>query len=634
MNGSSFASEPRMTSEMTEASTVTRRDDSGQVARFGVFELDLRNAELRRDGLRVKLQEQPFRLLAFLVQRAGEIVTREELQQALWPSDFVEFDQGLNAAVRKLRTALDDSADNPRFVETLARRGYRFIAPVEWLSRHAERSEASRRRDPSASARLRMTWVAAVIALAAIGAVFIFRGRFTTRPSIDTVAVLPFTIDEKQNEHLSDGLTEMLIDNLSRLPNLRVMARTTVFQYKNQPDVRRAANDLRVNAIVTGTVRRERDRYAIRVELIDARDWTQIWGDRFDGAASDLPSLQNQISEELSMRLRRGVERRAIASANSRAYDEYMRGLYAWNKRGRTDLQNALQHFNRAAELDPAFPGAYAGVANVYGVMVGYGWISPAEGAPKVLAAARRALDLDPDNAEALTSIASTKYRNFWDFAGADRDYRHAIASNPNYATAHQWYADLLRSMGRLTEARRENEIAYRLDPFAMSTNAMMCFAYIYERKYDEAIAFSRKAAEGEAQIFLPNCRIKAFISKGDFDSAAAEVRKLPLGHEEFPDAIALPRTIDPATMRLVWLEAMLKRRDAETRSPMEIAEVYAALGDRDRAFAWLDKACKHRVSRLMNVNIDPGFDPLRGDPRYDDLLRRIGLPKLPIAGS
>lgn len=593
------------------------------MARFGVFELDLRSAELRRDGVRVKLQEQPFRLLAALVQRPGEIVTREELRQTLWPSEFVDFDQSLNAAVRKLRTALDDSAENPRFVETLARRGYRFIAPVSWVA--GPRTPARRRHYTVPIA------IAAVLVLAAAAFLF-FRQRTVPRAAIDTVAVLPFTIDDKQNEHLSDGLTEMLIDNLSRLPNLRVIARTTVFRYKDS-DLGRAARELGVSAVVTGRIRRERDRYTIRVELIDVRDNTQIWGDRFDGGAPDLPSLQNQISEELSLRLRRGVgrERYLTATANPQAYDEHLKGLYAFNKR---ELKKALEHFNRAVEYDPGFAGAWAGIANVYGVMVGYGQLAPEDGVPKTLAAARRALELDPDNAEALTCVASTKYRNLWDFPGAEHDYRRAIASNPNYATAHQWYADYLRSMGRFAEAHRENESAYKLDPFAISTNAMMCYALVYERKYDQALAFTTKAAELDPQLSLTKCRVKTFIIQHDFDSAVSDIEK------EYPRSVAAQQMIaqyrsgGPRSFVRGYLEFLESMGQPEVNAPTEIAEAYAALGDRDQAFAWLEKAYAHRVSRLTNVNVEPGFDSLRDDPRYDDLLRRIGLPKIPIPGS
>jgi DNA-binding winged helix-turn-helix (wHTH) protein/TolB-like protein len=599
-------------------------DGAREVARFGIFELDLRNAELRRDGVRVKLQDQPFRLLTLLVQRAGDIVTREELQQTLWPSEFVDFDQGLNAAVRKLRTALDDTADNPRFVETIARRGYRFVAPVTWSP------GVSGEPSPAKGSRFSLAIGVGIALIIAIAALWFVRQRAVPRPSIETIAVLPFAIENKTNDdHLGDGLTEMLIDNLSRLPNLRVMARSTVFRYKGDAEPGRLAHDLGVNAVVTGRIHHDRDRYTIRVELIDVRDWTQIWGDRFEGGVADLPSLQNQISEDLSLRLRHGIRTRfGSTTANPQAYEENLRGLYAWNRR---DLQNALQHFHRAAAYDPGFAGAYAGIANTYGIMVGYGMLSPADGVPKILAAAKQALDLDPDNAEALTCIATTKYRNQWDFAGAERDYRRAIAANPNYATAHQWFADYLRSMGRFAEAHRENELAFKLDPFSPSANAMLCYALVYERKYDEALAFSHKAAEIDPALAVPNCRMKALVAKGDFDSAAAAIEQLPSKSRQFSGIAERYRAGGADAVRRTWLDYLLSEPNAEYKSPIEIAEVYVALGDRDRAFAWLEKAYHYRVSRVTNINVEPGFDPIRDDPRFDDLLKRIGLPKFPV---
>jgi DNA-binding winged helix-turn-helix (wHTH) protein/TolB-like protein len=616
---------------MTETPAFTGANDSpettARVARFGVFELDLRNAELRRDGVRVKLQEQPFRLLTLLVERAGDIVTREELQQTLWPSEFVDFDQGLNAAVRKLRTALDDTADNPRFVETIARRGYRFLAPVTWSP------GVGRQPSPAKASRISLAIGAGLALIVVIAVVLFIRQRAVPRPSIDTIAVLPFAIENKANDdHLGDGLTEMLIDNLSRLPNLRVMARSTVFRYKGDIEPGRLAHDLGVNAVVTGRIGHDRNRYTIRVELIDVRDWTQVWGDRFEGGAADLPSLQNQISEQLSLRLRHGIHTRlGSATTNAQAYDENLKGLYSWNKR---DLPTALQHFHRAAEYDPGFAAAYAGIANTYGIMVGYGILSPDDGVPKILAAAKQALDLDPDNVEALTCIATTKYRNQWDFAGAERDYRRAIAANPNYATAHQWFADYLRSMGRFAEAHRENELAYKLDPFSPSANAMLCYALVYERKYDEALAFSSKAAEIDPALAVPNCRMKALVAKGDFDSAAAAIDQLPSKSGQFSGIVERYRAGGPNAVRRTWLDYLLSEPNAAYKSPVEIAEAYVALGDRDRAFEWLEKAYGYHVSRLTNINVEPGFDPIRDDPRFDDLLKRIGLPKFPVPPS
>src|SRR5688572_1549884 len=435
-----------------------------RMARFGVFELDLRSGELRRDGVRVPLQEQPFRLLAILIARPGEVVSREELREQLWASEFVDFDHGLNRAIRKLRTALDDSADNPRFIETLARRGYRFIAPVSWNGDTVIAAS-----EPSPRRRLLPIVIAAAVLLMVIAGALIFRQMQARRaPTIWAVAVLPFTNDHAQTAHVSDGLTEELIDALSRLPSMRVMARTTVFRYKGKPvDPQTVGRDLDVGAVVLGDVRRDGDAYRVRVELIDVRDGSQLWGNRFNVSAAELPGLQNRIAELLFNRLRHGQRAPGGRTQNAEAYELYLKGLYAWNRRGEDDLRQSIELFTKAAALDPTYAAPHAGLANAWGVMTGNGMISPDEGVPRVLAAARKALELDPENAEAYTSMATTKFRNLWDFAGAEKDYREALRLNPNYATGHQWYGDFLRSMGRFAEARRESDIAYKLDPLS-----------------------------------------------------------------------------------------------------------------------------------------------------------------------
>jgi DNA-binding winged helix-turn-helix (wHTH) protein/Tfp pilus assembly protein PilF len=595
------------------------------VARFGTFVADLRTGELRRNGIEVRLQVQPFRILALLLERAGEIVTREELRERLWPSEFVDFDHSLNTAVRKLREALDDSHENPRFVETLARRGYRFIAPVSWDDSTPPRKK-NRLLIPIAVA-------AGVVAIAI--ALLLGRPRTTvTAPNnIDAVAVLPFANDDEQTQYLSEGLTEILIDNLSRLPNLRVMARTTVFDYKGKRvDPRSAGQALHVSGVVVGHVQRQGNQYAIHVELIDAKDGSQIWGQQFTATPANMPYAQTLISDALSEQLRHGVDRnrRGVAprrlTGNADAYDAYLWGLHAWNAR---DLPHALQYFNDALARDSQFAAAYAGLAETYGVMVGYGTIPVADGVPKVTDNANRALAIDPNNVEALITLATTKYRNVWDFAGAEADYRRALAINPNYATGHEWYADYLRSMGRWAEARREIELAYKLDPRSQAINSMMCYSLYYERKYREAIAFANRAAAFDPRLGSTSCTANALMSLGQ----PAEAMRVLLAHrcgktENCGDYIPqLPPTDGLFySSAAKWLEL---RQSGSMETPVSIAAMYARGGDRDKAFAWLETAYTRRVSLLTNANVDPAFDSLHSDPRWDDLLRRIGLPQV-----
>ncbi|HEY3054016.1 MAG TPA: winged helix-turn-helix domain-containing protein [Thermoanaerobaculia bacterium] len=605
-----------------------------RVARFGVYEVDLRAGEVHRHGVKLKLQEQPFRLLIYLLERAGDVVTREELQQRLWPSEFVDFDHSLNAAIRKLREALDDSAEHPRFIETMARRGYRFIAPVSWNTGEAPaRPPAIRRTLPLLS-----IVAAAVLIIGAAAAYWANHRVPTTQPNtIDAVVVLPFINEDRDTEHLSDGLTEILIDSLSRIPHLRVMARTTAFRYKGKSvDPQEVGRALNVSAVVVGHLRHERDRYAIHVELIDVRDGTQLWGNQFESTAASLSTVQTRIAEELSDELQQGVgrDRRRIASSprttDPEAYDLYLKGLYAWNRRGRDDLAHALEYFQGAIDRDPNFAAAYAGLAQTYGVMVGYGLLPVAEGVPKIITAAEKALHLDPNNASALVSLATTKYRNVWDFSGAERDYRRALTLNPNYATGHQWYADLLRSTGRWAEARQHTDLAYKLDPFSPPIRAAMCYSLYYERRYQQAIAFSRHASELDPRFRAPSCEASSLMILGDTDEALSVLKSAP-GSARIPK---LGFSETRHTGRKEFFKQGVKfliaqQSAANIEMPVAIAAMYAQIGNNDAAFAWLEKAYDKRISRITDVNVDPLFDPLHSDPRFDDLLRRIGLPRV-----
>jgi len=617
---------------VTETAQVVHRDDrprtEPRVARFGTFVADLRTGELRRNGVEVRIQVQPFRILGLLLERAGEIVTREELRERLWPTEFVDFDHSLNTAIRKLREALDDSHENPRFIETLARRGYRFIGPVTWESQSVPRPKN----------RLLIPIAMAVLLMAAVAALILVRSRPTPAApnAIDAVAVLPFTNDDPQTQHLSDGLTEILIDTLSRLPDLHVMARTTVFGYKGKPvDAKDAGRALNVNAVVVGNVRHRGNDYAIHVELIDVKDGTQLWGERFDATTGSLSTVQSHISDVLTLQLRQGVsrERRQMIAQrytrDPRAYDAYLWGLYAWNKRDKANLHNAIKWFSEAIDRDPQFAEAYAGLANTYGVMVGYGVMPVSEGTAKVMSAAQKALRLDPNNAEALVAIATTKYRNLWDFAGADVDYKRALALNPNYATGHQWYSDYLRTMGRWTEARREIATARQLDPRSWPINTMACYQLYYERRYREAIETSRRAEQIDPNLAAPYCVSQSLLALGDIDSSlkVLEGVKLPVAICE--QIAAAYRRAGPRGFFRKSAELLERRQSDNVETPVEIAEFYARAGDKDRAFAWLEKAYQRRVSRITNINIEPAFDSLHSDPRFDDLLRRVGLPKV-----
>ncbi|HEX6084482.1 MAG TPA: winged helix-turn-helix domain-containing protein [Thermoanaerobaculia bacterium] len=602
---------------MTATSGVTAGDHPGQTrerARFGTFELDLKRAELRRDGVAVRLQDQPFRLLTYFVERAGEIVTREELREHLWPAEFVDFDHSLNTAIRKLRTALDDSADEPRYLETLPRRGYRFLAPVAWAGGGqailpvGEEAGQAGLPVPEKTGQAGLPvfhWALGVLVILVVTAVILWRWPSAARP-ISAIAVLPFTNSDPRSEHVSDGLTELLIDKLSRLPELRVMARSTVFSYKGKKlPPADAGKELDVGAVITGHLRREGNQYDIHVEMIDVRDGAQLWGERYEVSPDELPLVQSRIADDLSSQLRRDADtegRRFAARAytsNAEAYEQYLLGLQLWHGRGKDDLPRSVEHFNRAIALDPNFAAAWSGLANAYGVMAGNGLIPPEEAAVKVLSAARKALALDPENAEAYTSIATTSFRSLWDFENAERDYRRSLALNPNYATGHQWFSDYLRAMGRAAEARREVDTALRLDPLSPAINAAKCHSLVHERRYEEALAFGRRYEQLQKRSMSHCMGAATILLQGG------------------------PR--EPLERRL---QLLLSQKDPESAVPVEIAETYALLGQKDAAFDWLERGARRRSTRITSFHVSPALDGLRDDPRFAALARRIGLPE------
>jgi len=428
--------------------------------------------------------------------------------------------------------------------------------------------------------------------------------------TISELAVLPFANADAKSEHVSDGLTEILIDRLSRLSSLRVLARATVFDYKRKKIApAEAGKELGADAVVTGQLRAEGDGYAIHVELIDVHDGAQLWGQSYTATTAELPSLQDRIAGDLSHQLREGKQPKFVACAYTRnpdANEQYLLGLQAWNARDEASLRRSIEFFQRAIQLDPRFAAAYSGLANAYGVMSGNGMMDPKEGAINVLTAAEKALAIDPNNAEAYTSIATTKYRALFDFAGAERDYRRSLDHNPNYATGHQWYSEYLREMGRIDEARREIELARQLDPLSRPIASAMCWGLITEARFDEAIAFARKSEKLGRP--MPLCTMRATIDRDAVHGGRAFLERR--------------------------LQFFTQQPNYEFAYPVEVAETYAMLGRNDEAFAWLDKAFDRRATHITSFHLFAGFDGVRDDPRFIALAHRIGLPEASLKSA
>jgi len=632
--------------------------------RFGIFEVDLRGGELRKRGLRIRLQDQPFQVLAMLLERPGELVTREELRARLWTADtFVDFDHGLNKAVNKLREALGDSAASPRFIETVARRGYRFIAEVAPLeSTPAEAANAAGSVDAGGSAEAktpsipsipdshstsRARWPIVSIAglvvltLATIGLlVWGFRAGGRSAPVMRSLAVLPLEnlSPDASQEYFADGMTDELIATLGQISALRVISRTSVMPYKRArkplPDI---ARELDVDAIVEGTVRRAGSQVRITAQLIDARADRHLWSDSYQGDIREALTLQHDVARAIATQIRVNVneaERARLASAHPvvpEAYEAYLKGRYFWNKRTAAGLQAARAHFEQAISLDRTYAQAYSGLADTFALLGDWQYaVMPAtEALPKAKAAATQALAIDDALAEAHTSLGFCLDGFDWSFTAADREFRRGIELNPGYATGHHWYAWHLVLMGRTAEAIDEMKRAARLDPLSLIISADLAELLLIAHATPESMQQSRKALELDPQFaFAHNQLGQAYLQQGRHDEALAELRVAAASPDSSPTIRAnLARAYVAAGRRRdaeQVLDDLKQRVTATSSSAVDIATVYAALGDHDQAMTWLEQGYQQRFN--PGVLLRPGLDPLRADPRFQDLVRRVGL--------
>jgi TolB-like protein/DNA-binding winged helix-turn-helix (wHTH) protein/Flp pilus assembly protein TadD len=629
---------------------------------FGVFELDLRAAELRKHGLRIRLQEQPFQVLAMLLEHPGEVVTREELQKKLWPADtFVDFDHGLNKAINKLREALGDSAESPRFVETVARRGYRFLVEVKIadaaLTRNTELatqprpsetdpnlahvtvdSAVAKSGSPSFAAK---TAVFALILLAGSLAAWKLHPWNRASPAIRSLAVLPLESlsNDPSQDYFADGMTDELISDLGQISALRVISRTSVMAYKHaRKPLPQIARELNVDAIVEGTVLRSGDQVRITAQLIDASADKHLWSQSYEGELRDTLALQSKVARAIADQIQINLnprEQAALKSAkvvNPEAYVSYLKGRYFWNKRSAESLKVALAYFNQAIDEDPAYAQAYSGLSDTYALLGDwqYAVMTPKEALPKAKAAAIKALELDSTLGEAHNSLAFCLDGFDWNFDSAGKEFLRAIDLNPGYATAHHWYAWHLALLRRFDEALAEMRKAESLDPLSLVINADLAELLVLAHSYDESIQQSRKTIEMDPNFGLAHNHLgQAYLQKRMYDEAIAELQKAVQLSGGGPTCMANLARADAASGKRTEAEKLLsdlkKRSSPGYSHGSEIAVIYASLGDSDQAMNWLEKGYEERFN--PGVLLRPGLDPLRADPRFQDLVRRIGLP-------
>ena len=613
--------------------------------RFGVFEVDLHSAELRKRGIRLNLQSQPFLLLVTLLKRQGDLVTREELCSTLWPDGTsVDFDHSLGTAVNKLREILGDSASSPRFIETLPRRGYRFIAPVEAID---ETPAAPVVRDPLLRGPERLSrrpplWTISglALALALLLALGTWRRLAPPPPAIRSLAVLPLEnlSRDPSQDYFSDGMTDELITELGQLSALRVISRTSAMTYKGSHEsLPQIAADLKVDAVVEGAVLRSGTHVRISAQLILGAADRQLWANSYEGDLGDTFALQKKvarsIAEEVRVKLTPHEEAvlKNVSSVDQEAYDSYLKGRYFWNKRTPEGLKAAIDYFNRAAAKDPNYALAYAGLADSYALAGDwkYGVLAPMEAYPKAKAAATKALVLDNGLGEAHISLAFCMDNYDWDFDVAGMEFARGIELSPGYATGHDWYGWHLAMLRRNSEAVREVEKAVSLDPLSLIVGADLAEELLIAHRYDEAIGQSRKTMSLDP-FFGPShfALGEVFAEKRMFNDAITEFRKamdLSPGSTAFVANLAHAYALSGMQDEAIKIRTDLtKRPQSAGSSGPETALIYLGLGEKDQAMAWLEKAYKERFSPWVLMR--PAFDPLRSDPRFQALLHRIGI--------
>jgi TolB-like protein/DNA-binding winged helix-turn-helix (wHTH) protein/Tfp pilus assembly protein PilF len=627
---------------------LVSRNPAGTLARFGHFEFDSSSGELRKHRVKIKLHGQPVEILTLLLAQPGTIVTREELQRRLWPDNtFVDFESSLNAAVKRLRAALSDSPEKPKFVETLARRGYRFIAPVEMVedNGHFTQSVSSQvdivptKWTPS---RRKLVLAASGLGLVAALGLAIWLAVFRIKPDvIDSLAVLPFASDSTDSnaEYLSDGITESLINTLSQFPNLRVMARGTVFRYKGKDaDPQKAGNDLHVHAVLSGRLQQHGDTLIILAELIDVRTGAQLWGGQFNRKLEDVLALQDDLSREIAEKLRRrltGDEKQRLAkryTEDAEAYRFYLMGRYYWNKRSPEGAQKAVNYFQQAIDKDPAYALAYAGLADAYTHFSFYNVAPPRVAMPRAKAAATKALEIDDHLAEAHVSLGYISFAYDWDWSAAGKHFEQALALNPTYTKAHNWYPFYLSSRGRSQEALAVAKSALDLDPASPAVSHNLAVQFYLARKFDQAIEQCQKTIEMDPNFAVAYQVLgQSYLARGMNREALPVLEKYSEVSRSGVDSVALlgytHARLAERSQALQMLE-QLKAASKEHFVPsFFFALVYAGLEDKDQAFSWLEKGCEERYTRFAYLKLEALWDPLRSDPRFSDLIRRVGIP-------
>jgi len=627
-----------------------------RVLRFGVFQVNLAARELRKHGVRIRLPGQPFCVLSILLERPGQVVSRDEMRDKLWDSvTFVDYERSLNSAIRKLRAVLGDSQESPRYIETVPRLGYRFIAPVEEVSSSSEPPLLEPTRSGAAAKVPALPlfgrhWslilgIPAILLALAAGYFMWSRARVRPQPPGERLmlAVLPFenlTGDASQ-DYLSDGLTEEMIAQLGHLDpeHLGVIARTSVMHYKHTTEqAGQIGRELGVQYVLEGSLRRESDRVRVTAQLVQTKDQTRIWSRQYDRELQSLLALQAEIAretaDEIQLALGKGyklqaTDRKLSSPSSYQAYDLYLKGRYFWNKRSNNGFKQAADYFQQSIANDPNYARAYAGLADTFALMSSWSFVPQTEAIPKARAAALRALQLDDSLAEAHTSLALIAEIYDYDWQTAEKEYRRAIQLDPQYATAHQWYAECLSFQGRFPEALEESERARQIDPLSLIIATDHAAILYFARQYDRAIEQFREVLAMEPNFGRAHMVVYAYVEKGMFPEALAETAKWR--HSDGSPVWELEAYVYSRWGKQQQMERALAQwkrgsPDGAALSRFMLLHAYVATGRKEEALALIEKSYREHSNLVTTLKVEPALDPLRGDPRFQELLRRVGL--------
>jgi len=648
---------------------TTQPSSSYRVVRFGAYQCEFHAGELHKSGIKVKLTDQPFRLLAFLIERRGEIVTRQELRERLWPNDaYGEFDDGLNTAVNRLRAALDDSADNPRFIETIPRRGYRFIAPIEaepLVSGPATQTTTPATQVPPGSLRpvpvqsappvppahplsalmplgRRLGFsagLAATLIVACAAAVW-WHIRARTVPSgeprIRSIAVLPFAnfSGDVNQDFLAEGMTDELTTELTQLGSLRVTSRSSVMAYSNRAEpIRHIREELGVDAVVEGSVARVGQNVRVDAHLVETSDDRQIWAQTFTEKEQDILALEDDITRAVAERIQVAidpdVQERLLTSRPvvADAYEAYLRGNTFMEQHSDADLMKSLDYYKQAIALDPTLAEAYAAEAQAYCYLGDYSVLPDRVVWPQAEMAAEHSIALDDTIGKAHAARAFALWRSEWNWEAADREFRRALFLTPNDADTHHLYGVFLATEGDFAGAERQLQTARQLDPLSLIVRTNMGWLRYYQHDYVGAIADYQEVLRKNPK-FIPaqNKLWIAYALHGDAQRAGAQLDALfrSYDHPGLVDRIvATERSDDPAA----YLRAdVLAYANSGYLSSYEQARFFAVAGENEKAIESLQTAISNRNSWMVYAGIEPAFDPLRSSPQFNQLLAAVGL--------